>query len=229
MIMKRTTALRFGIGVMAVLFFTACKREDSINIDQNRIYSSYEYEFDADQNRTRVNATFRLDNSGGKKLQLSYPARVDFNGEGLAWRGAFGSYQLTTYTNSGGGSFSYTDHNNKVYTNAVSQMHATELPFGLTSISQNGNFFLPWQGAALQPGETIRVKITAGSTREFTTSASGATHIILNQNALQGLTPGNGTIVLEREKISGLQQSNLSGGRITSRYVSQKAYITITN
>ncbi len=225
--MKRTTTL--GIAVMAVLFFTACKREESINIDQNRIYSNYAYEYNADNNRSTMTAVFRMDNSGGRKIELTYPARVDFNGEGLAWRGALGSYQLTTNGLANGGRFNYHDLDDNTYSNDVATITPTELPFGITSISRSGNFFLPWDGPALQQGETIRVRITAGTTRTFTTTISGASHIILNQNQLAGLTPGNGTIQLERESYANLISSNLSGGRLTSTYKSRRVFINISN
>jgi len=225
--MRRTTTL--GIAVMAVLFFTACKREESINIDQNRIYSEYTYEYDADNNRSTANAVFRLDNAGGRKVELSYPARVDFNGEGLAWRGGVGLYQLTRHGMLEGGSFNYHDLDNNVYSNTIPPLTVTEVPFGITSISRSGNFFLPWNGPALQPGETIRVIINAGTTRTFSTSMTGATHIILDQNRLWGLTPGAGTIRIERESYGGLQSGNLSGGRMTTTYKSRRIFINISN
>lgn len=176
-----------------------------------------------------MTAVFRMDNSGGRKIELSYPARVDFNGEGLAWRGALGSYQLTTNGLMSGGRFNYHDLDDNTYTNDVSALSPTELPFGITSISRSGNFFLPWDGPALKAGETIRVRINAGTTRTFTTTMAGATHIILNQNQLAGLTPGNGTIQLERESYANLSSSNLAGGRITSTYKSRRVFINISN
>ena len=225
--MKRITTL--GIAVMAVLFFTACKREESVNIDQNRIYSTYEHEYNADNNRSTMTAVFRMDNSGGRKIELSYPARVDFNGDGLSWRGALGSYQVTSNGLLSGGKFNYHDLDDNTYSNDVPEMTETELPFGITSISKSGNFFLPWNGPALKAGETIRVKISAGTTRTFTTTSAGATHIILNQNQLAGLTEGNGTIQIERESYANLISSNLSGGRITSTYKSRRVFINISN
>lgn len=214
---------------MAVLFFTACKREESVNIDQNRIYSTYEHEYNADNNRSTMTAVFRMDNSGGRKIELSYPARVDFNGDGLSWRGALGSYQVTSNGLLSGGKFNYHDLDDNTYSNDVPEMTETELPFGITSISKSGNFFLPWNGPALKAGETIRVKISAGTTRTFTTTSAGATHIILNQNQLAGLTEGNGTIQIERESYANLISSNLSGGRITSTYKSRRVFINISN
>jgi hypothetical protein len=225
--MRRTTTL--GFAVMAVLFFTACKREESINIDQNRIYSSYTYEYNADNNRSTMTAVFRLDNFGGRKVELSYPARVDFNGEGMSWRSALGSYQLSYNGMGHGGNFNYHDLDDNTYTNAVPDITPTELPFGITSISRSGNFFLPWDGPALQPGETIRVRINAGTTRTFTTTIVGANHIILHENQLAQLTPGNGTIQLEREGFAHLSSSNLAGGRMTATYKSRRIFVNISN
>lgn len=215
--------------MMTVLFFTSCKREESINIDQNRIYSNYTYEYDAQNNRSTMTAVFRLDNSGGRKIELTYPARVDFNGEGLAWRGGLGSYTLTLNGMAHGGTFNYHDLDDNTYSNQVPAITATEVPFGITSISRSGNFFLPWNGPALQPGETLRVRITAGTTRTFTTTMVGATHIILTEQQLAQLTPGNGTIVIERESYANLNASNLSGGRMTATYKSRRVFVNINN
>lgn len=226
--MKRTQTL--GIAVMAVLFFTACKREESINIDQERIYSNYSFEYDADNNQSVAKATFRLDNSGGKKIQLTYPARIEFNGQGLSYRSALGDYSLTNFGNEISGQFKYSNNDGAVFSNSIDELASIELPFGLTSISQNGNFFLPWQGDALKSGETVRVKIsTVGISRTFTTTAVSANHILLDENSLKALVPGDATIQIERESYKSLEQSNLSGGRITTTYKSRKMFITITN
>ena len=228
--MKRTTTL--GLALIGVLFFTSCKREESINIDQNRIYSNYDYTYDANANKSLMTATFRLDNSGGKKIQLSYPARVDFEGEGLAWRQALGYYQLSNSNQTLSGSFNYHDLDDQTFSNSVSGLESIEIPFGITSISQNGNFFLPWTGTEVRSGETVRVTIKGGeqpSSKSWTITSAGSTHIILDENRLRGLTPGTAQIFIEREVSKGLTHSNLSGGRITSKYLSRKININITD
>jgi hypothetical protein len=228
--MKRTSTL--GILLIGVLFFASCKREDSINIDQQRIYSNYEYVYNSEKNESTMSATFRLDNSSGTKIELTHPARVEFNGEGLTWRNGSGNYQLKRSGSAQGGAFVYRDLEESVYTNSVSTLSYIELPFGITNISQSGNFFLPWSGSSLQAGESIRVTISGGAqttTKSWTIHAVGSTHIILDQNKLMDLIAGSAEIQIERESSSGLQQSNLSGGRITSKYLSQKLFINITN
>lgn len=52
--------------MMTILFFSSCKREESVNIDQNRIYSNYEFAYDANVNKSSMTATFRLDNNSGQ-------------------------------------------------------------------------------------------------------------------------------------------------------------------
>jgi hypothetical protein len=228
--MKRTITL--SIALIGVLFFTSCKREESMHVDQNRIYTSYSHIYDAQKNQSEMTATFRLDHESGKRLQLTYPSRVDFNGETMAYRSVAGFYQTKITGTSHGGTFNFHDVESKTYSNQVVSASSVELPFGLTSINKNGNFFLPWQGQALQSGETIRVTIKGSeqsTKRTFTVTQPGANHIILDQHQLSGLAAGNAEIQIEREVSNFLTNSTLAGGRITSKYISRKAYITITD
>ncbi|NRA11298.1 MAG: hypothetical protein HRT57_05010 [Crocinitomicaceae bacterium] len=228
--MKRRTT--FLIIAMAVLFLPSCKREESVNIDQNRIYSSYDYTYDANANKSSMTATFRLDNSGGQKIELSYPSRVSYNGEGLAWKNAMGYYSLNRSGNLNGGSFSFIDTESNEFQNQVSNLNSVEIPFGMNSISKSGNFFLPWNGVPLVSGETIKVTISGGDqtlSKTFTVTAEGTSHVILDQYKLAGLAVGTANIQIEREMSSYLEQSGLAGGRISAQYKSRKIAINIMN
>ena len=228
--MKRTITPLLAIS--AVLFFSSCKREESINIDQDRIHASYEYVYNADKNTSSTMATFRIDNSGGKKIELTYPARVEFNGEGMVWSFAMGNYQLTQSGTQLGGTFIYRDVNDQTYENSISNVSSIELPFGLTSISQNGNFFLPWTGDAIQAGEIVRVTIKGGAqqgSKTWTLSTAGSGHIMLDENRLKELTVGNADILIEREFSTSLVKGAMAGGRLTSKYSSRVLHINITN
>lgn len=228
--MKRTLTL--GFGLIVVLFFTSCEREESMNIDQSRIYTNYTYTYDSNKSQAVMTATFRLDNSTGDKLELSYPARVEFGGENMSWRSAFGYYDLKRNGNMSQGAFTYHDLDDNSFTNNISAIESIELPFGLTSINKNGNFFLPWDGQALRSGERIKVTIKGGdqlSSKEWTTSTTGATHIILDENKLKQLSPGTAEVQIEREITQALQQSGLAGGRIEMQYKSRKVTVNITD
>lgn len=227
--MKRTLTL--GIGMTVILFFTSCQREESINIDQNRIYTEYTYTYDSEKSQSIMEASFRLDNNSGKRIELTYPARVAFDGENMGYRMAFGDYQLKRTGSLANGSFVYTDLDGNAYENSISTLRPIELPFGLTNISRNGNFFLPWTGEALQPGETITVIIDPqgeGSNRSFTLSSAGATHIVLDEFKLRQIEPGFAKIEIIRERSNSITSAPLSGGRMEVKYKSREVNIEIT-
>ena len=227
--MKRKTTI--GIALMSLLFFTACKKEASINIDQNRIYSDYEVTYDQMSNQTTSQAIFRVDHNSGKKIELTYPARIGFNDENLAWRNLGGYYNVKRSGNHLNGHFTYFDVDDNSFINTGAVVNPIDLPFGMNNISKNGNFFLPWTGEALQSGETVKVIISGGSqsgSKTFTATAIGSSYISLEQYKLNQLVAGTASIQIQREKTSALTQSNLSGGRITSTYKGRKVTVNIT-
>jgi len=222
------TFTKLGLVLIVVLFFSSCKREESLTTDQNRIYSEYNYTYDANSNKTIAEAEFRIGNSTGKKLELSYPATVRFNGEALSWRRLAGNYSLTSYAAPGNGTFKYQDTDEQVYQNEASLQKSVELPFGLTSINKKSDFFLPWNGDPVKAGETIEVTIKAGTTKRFRANIAGSTYITLDRNSLIGLVPGQAKIEIERVQIMPVAQGTFAGGRMISTYKGRTVNITIT-
>ena len=219
---------QLSIVVLAVLFFSSCKREESLTADQNRIYMEYNYSYDANSNKTTAQAEFRVNDAGGRKLELSSPAMVRFNGEAMTWRRLSGDYSITSYATPTGGTFKYQDTENQVYQNEAKVMNTVELPFGLTSISKNADFFLPWNGGPVEAGETVEVKIRSGASRTFRASMVGTSYITLDRNALSTLTAGTATIEIERVYTGPVAQGTFSGGRMTSKYKGRSVTVTIT-
>ncbi len=226
--MKRITTL--GIALVSVLFFTACKKENSINIDQNRIYSNYTIEYDQHSNQTSVKATFRVDHNSGKKIELTYPSRVGFDGESMSYRKIMGQYDFKRSGNAMNRPITYYDIDGKEFSNSGQNISGIDIPIGLNGISKGGNFFLPWNGGPIALGESVIVTISGGSqsgSKTFTVNSVGANYIILDQFKLQNLVAGTATIQIKREVSNSLMQSNLAGGRITSTYKGRKITINI--
>lgn len=226
--MKRMTTI--GIVMMTLLFFTSCKKEMSTNVDKDRIYTTYDVSYDQNLNRTDIKATFRVDHASGQKIELVYPSRVHFDGDRMVYRELMGSYEASRSGNVTGRSLMYVDGDGSEFINSQ-DISPIDLPFGLGSISKNGDFFLPWTGVALQAGETINVSINGGDqvvSRKFTTSVAGSTYIILSRYELQNLSAGTAHIQISREKESALSSASLSGGRIRTEYKSRKVTIQIT-
>ncbi len=227
--MKRKSTI--GIALLSVLFSAvSCKKEASSNIDQNRIYADYEITYHESTNQTRAQAMFRLDNQSGKKIELTYPARVGFNDQNMAWKNLGGYYHSQYPGNGLNGSFTYFDFDENVLENIGESVDPISLPFGINTINTNGNFFLPWMGSPVRQGETVRVKISGGDqtgSEEFTTSMSGVNYITLDQFKLNRLEPGTAFIEIERECVSGIQESTLAGGRITTRYEATRILVSV--
>lgn len=227
--MKTITTL--GIVFISLLFIVSCKKEDSINLDQNRIYADYSVRYSQSANRTTAQALFRIDSRSGKKIELSYPSRVRFNGENMSWRNVLGLYEVERSGNTLNGLFEYFDIEENGLMNSATSLAPIDVPFGLNTISRNGNFFLPWTGAALASDEIVQVEISGGSqssSRTFSTSVIGSNYIVLSQHDLNSLTPGTAQIQIMREYATGIQNSTLAGGRITSIYEGRKVTVNIT-
>ena len=228
--MKSISTLSFIAAGLVI--FSSCKREDSANIDQQRIYANYEYIFDADSYQSIAEVTFRMDNNSGTKIELTSPSSVRFNGETLSWRNSSGSYRISNSSNVIGGVFTYSDLGKQTYDNPTATLTYIELPNGLNGMSRNSSFFLPWIGSPLQNGETITVTIGGGqqtTTRSWTINTLGATYILLDQYKLNDLIAGTAQIQIERQVVTGLHQSTLAGGKISSTYKSQKFQIVLTD
>lgn len=228
--MNRITQL--SISFVLLLFLAACKKESSNNIDQSRIYSNYQVSYDLSSNKTTVSSTFRVDHSTGQKIELIYPSTVSFNGERLSWRKIDGSYSSSISGNSLNESFKFVDFENKVFVNSLPNIRSIDIPIGMYSISRNGNFFLPWNGDPLAAGETITVTISGGdqsSSATFTSNTVGATYIVLDAYKMQKLVAGRANIQISRERQESLQQSNITGGRISGEFKSRKVSIDVVN
>jgi hypothetical protein len=226
--MKRITTL--GIALVSVLFFTACKKENSVNIDQNRIYSNYDIEYDQHSNQTSVKATFRVDHNSGQKIELTYPSRVGFDGETMSYKKIMGQYTFNRSGNVLNRSIVYYDIDGKEFSNSGENMSFIDIPVGFNGISRGGNVFLPWAGGEIASGETVTVTISGGSqsgSKTFTANSVGSNYIILDQYKLQNLVVGTATIQIKREVSKSLIQSNLAGGRITSTYKGRRTTINI--
>lgn len=223
------TFTNIGLVLIVVLFFSSCKREESLTTDQNRIYSEYNYTYDANSNKTTAEAEFRISHASGKKLELSYPATVRFNGEALAWRRLAGNYSLSSYAAPGNGTFEYQDTEAQAYQNEASLLKSVELPFGLSSINKKSDFFLPWNGDPVQSGETVEITIKAGATKKFRANIVGSTYITIDRNSLTGLVTGQAKIEIERVQIKPLEQGTFAGGKMISTYKGRTVSITITD
>ena len=205
-----------------VLLFTACLREESVNVNQDSIYAEYRLVYEADKDKTFARATFRFGGATGTLLQLSDPAEVLIDQEPMTWKPALAYYERESAGAQTSGTFAYTDLDANTFTNAVTLAKPIAFPAGLDTIAQGAAFTLTWEGDPIQAGELVTVTINGineGDAKIFTTDNIGANEIILAADKLNGLGVGKGTIYMERFQGQLLQEGTSKSGAVWSRYL----------
>lgn len=210
--------------------FTSCRREDSENVNQDRIYAEYRIVHDAAEGKSYARATFKFKDALGVNLELTDPAAVSFNGDELSWKNAFAYYEKDFVGVKASGTFSYTDLDDNIFTNSVVLNNSIAIPSALTTISQASAYELTWDGPALEEGESVIVTIDGiheNDTQVFSTDSEGATSMILPKNQLTKLGDGTATIFMERLHSQDFQNGTSVKGAVWSRYIAAKKSITI--
>ncbi|HBH48606.1 MAG TPA: hypothetical protein DDX98_08195, partial [Bacteroidales bacterium] len=79
--------------LILALLFVSCEREDSADVNQDRIYTIYSLVYEADQDITYARAWFQFGSAVGTLLELSEPSNVSFNDQRLSFQNAFAYYE----------------------------------------------------------------------------------------------------------------------------------------
>lgn len=221
------------VAVASLALFTACNKEDSSSVAQNKIWLAHTVDYDANTGITTASAQFRFSNAVGTLLRLDDPANLKINNEDAEYVDAFAWYAKTYTGVKDSAVFAYTDHDANTFTNTVYVGNAIDLPVGLTTISKSVALDVIFQGVPVGADETVTVYVKEGNGTDwqaFSTIANGATKVTLTTDKLNNLNTGPGKIKIERLKIDNdaLTNNPGKGGWATSKYGSQVKDITIT-
>jgi hypothetical protein len=210
----------FILLAFALISLSSCLREDSENVNQDRIWVHYELFYNANEDITRARATFRFGGITGTKLQLTDPSEVRFNGDVLPFKQGLAYYEDELAGFVSEGTFEFVDLDDNQYTNDV-YINSIEFPETFGPIDQNAAFELSWEGTALDDNELVSVwlnGINEGDSQLFLQEGNGSTSIILGQNQLQNLPVGNTDAYIERTVSPAVQQAADVGALITGKY-----------
>src|SRR5262245_21459177 len=72
---------------------SSCKKEDSDDVNQDKIYAEYELFYDKNTDKTYASAVFKFSNALGTNLQLTSPSEVKFNSDVIPWDPVFSYYR----------------------------------------------------------------------------------------------------------------------------------------
>lgn len=223
--MKTSSVTRFtrhalGFMFLAAIALTGCLREDSENVNQDRIWGHYELFYDGNDDVTYVRATFRFGHALGTKLELTEPSTVKFNGSEITFRPALAMYERSFPGFIPSGTFEFQDTDGNLFVNDV-EIHAIEQPLEVGPINRTQAFAYPWMGEAISSRETVTLTLRGGNNggaEVFTTAAIGATELTLGIGQLQQLSTGNGTATLDRVYNPSISQATSAGGLLWGKY-----------
>lgn len=225
--MKHLSTLFIAAALLVGL--TGCLREDSENVNQDRIWAHYELFYDGNEDITYARTTFRFGNGLGTKLELTEPSTVSFDGVQMPFRPALGYYETSLAGFVDNGTFVFTDMDGNSFVNDAT-IRAIEHPMNVPTLVHGQSVAYGWQGDAVASGETVTLIITGGNsggTQTFTTSAIGATQLVLPMNQVNQLSTGTGDALIERTFAPEVQQATSAGGLIWGRYRAVNVPVTI--
>lgn len=179
-----TTILIF----VAALAFSSCKKEITKNIDQDKIWASFELSYDENTDKTMATAKFRFNSGLGTLLELSDPSSVTMDGTEMEWQSSLAYYQTELTGLVPSAEFTWVDLDGNMFTNEVN-IQDVDYPNVLDTLfySDPVSYFSWAGGAALDSFESVTLTldgIAASDTRPFSVDSVGATTITIDSLTL---------------------------------------------
>lgn len=199
----------------------SCEKENSEDVNQDKIYADYELFYNKNDDKTIVIARFKFGGPTGTNLELTSGAAVTFNGDPLTYNAFYVGHYKEYAGKISSGTFVYTDVDNNQYTNATPAMDTIAFQPGFDTIVKSQANTLTWIGSPLSANQSVGVFIgswTWGQDALYYQNQSGATNIIMGVNSLSALALGSSTVYMDRSNETNVAQGTSEGGKIRSKY-----------
>jgi hypothetical protein len=213
------------IGLMSVFSFlimlTSCDKENSADVNQDKIYTEYELFYNANSDKTVAIARLRFGGPTGTLLEATTPAGVTFNGEILPYSAVYSGHAKEFAGKITTGTFAYTNTENTVYTNTPPVMDTMAHPAGFTTIDKSVANTYAWIGNPLTASERVNLFVgswTWGQDAIFFASGAGANNIVMGVNQMTNLAEGSSTLYVDRVNETTSIQGTSEGGVIRTRF-----------
>lgn len=214
--------LLFAI-IGAGLLLGSCDKEDSSDVNQQKIWTSYEVFYNQNDDKTHAIARFRFGGPTGTLLELtdSTSANVTYNGTEMPYSNIWGGHHLEFAGSQTPGTFVYTNNDGDVYTNSVPAGNTIAYEAGFDTITKGSAQTFTWNGTALAADEKVAVFVgswTWGEDALFYTEDDGATSLVMGVTQMQNLALGTSTVYMDRKTEVDLAEGTPEGGKITYTY-----------
>ena len=218
-LVKIYCAIFFGFA--SLMLNTSCNRENSNDVNQDKIYTTYSLVYDANEDKTYARAIFQFSNALGTQLELTSPSDVHFNNDILTFKSGLAYYEKEYAGKVTTGTFTWKDTDGSVYTNSVS-IKSIDFPVVLDTIHRTAAYEMFWVGDSLSANHSVTVTINGvleGDAQYFSQDNINSKSIILAKSQLELLGQGMGTIWMQRIYTPGLLQKTSAGGAISGKYI----------
>lgn len=212
--------IRWVLITFVFLSLSSCQKENSEDVNQSRVFASYELFYNANEDITYARASFRFGNITGTPLELTAPSEVRFNDDVLSFKSTLAYYEKTYAGFVQSGTFTWNDTQENTFNNSI-EIHTIDYPATLDTIFRDAAFEFFWHGDSIGVNEVVSLSINSvleGDAQLFSQSALNAKSIILALNKLQLLGEGEGQFWLDRKYSPPLIEKTSAGGNISSRY-----------
>ena len=230
--------LKFSTLLLAVilgLLSLGCASTDTgkcTDVNQNSIHQSLSASYDTNSDTTSASATLRFSGPTGTTLEMNGNCNIA-NSQYTLTKSTFLG---TSYNGSGSGfkaahSFTFTDSNNKSYTNSatIPTVAFSGTPPATASKAAGVTVnFTP----ALAAGEIVQLLIsstTGTGTVVASTSTAGATSVTATSTDFDHITTGAAQMYVQKSHTTTATDITSAGGAFTVSYSSNRPTITISN
>ncbi len=222
------TLLTF-IGLLPILVLDSCKKK-STDIDQDKIWAHYEIYYDQNQDVTWARTKFKFGNALGSAIQLTAPATITFNGSALIYQSSTEQYEKVFQGFVSGGTFTYADKNNTIYSNSISYIKPIGFP-AIDTIHKTNSYTLTWIGDSLATNESVNLWLSGSNyhTEFFYQNKLNSKSIICAANQLQKLSNLNTSGAMLRIYAPPIQQSTGAGGEINGKFLAHNLNTVIAD
>lgn len=210
----------FVIAVLLAIVFSSCERENSEDVNQDRIYVYYELVYNATQEITYARATFFFGGITGTRLELTEPSQISADGQVLTWKPLLAYYETSFAGLKDTLSFEWTDTDENVFINGVS-IHEIGFPETIEPIIQASANEFYWSGDPLSANETASIYINGPMEEDaapVVQAITGTNYVLIPANISSGLTLGTNNAYLRRNYKPDIQEATSAGGEIHGIY-----------
>lgn len=201
---------------------SACKKEVSKLVDQDKIWTYYELFYNENDGKTYATATFRFSSEIGTRLMLSDPSTVSVDGIEMDWNPETGNYTTEFAGIKTTVDFDWVDLDGNSFSNSI-EIRDVDYPSVLDDSlfhSDPVNYFL-WEGAPLDSFESVILTLDGeGNTdrRVFSVDTLNASTITIDSLKLQQVDSGMVDLFLDKLYSPNLVEETSRGGLIVGKY-----------